>query len=504
MSQTIRILFSSAVAAVAGLLLATAYAPFNIWWTAPASIAILIALQWKAPVSRGLSTGFIFGFVSFFVQHFWLGVVGTDAHWLLSIYLALWISAVGAGTSYISRHVKAPFAIFGIVGLWVLEEALRGRYPFGGYPWARIVFSQGDGPLVQWSSLAGAPFVTAMVVLIAASVVWLVRQPGLKPLVSVLTIAVVSLVVPLLASGPQVTGKDFVIGVIQGGTPQTGMGAMDVRRAVLDNHVRETLLLAKKIDADEVPKPDLILWPENSSDIDPYKDPEAFSAISAAVRAIGTPVLVGAVVDSFVSPETEVYNMGILWDPVTGPGETYIKNAPVPFGEFIPFRSLLTRFIERYDRVPRDFAHGQSPGIFDINGVIVGDLICFEVAVDPVVNSIIDEGATVILVQTNNATYANSALPEQQLNIERIRAIEMGRSVVVAATTGISAGISPNGSVEMILPDGAVGSFVYEAPVITSRTIGSVIGPAVELAISALTLVSLVAIPIRLRTSKVR
>jgi apolipoprotein N-acyltransferase len=80
----------------------------------------------------------------------------------------------------------------------------------------------------------------------------------------------------------------------------------------------------------------------------------------------------------------------------------------------------------------------------------------------------------------------------------------MGRSVVVAATTGISAGISPNGSVEMILPDGAVGSFIYEAPVITARTLGSIIGPYVELAITILTLAVFIVMPIRLRTYKAR
>jgi apolipoprotein N-acyltransferase len=294
------------------------------------------------------------------------------------------------------------------------------------------------------------------------------------------------------------------IAVIQGGTPQTGLGAMDVRRAVLDNHVNETILLATKVSAGELPQPDLVLWPENSSDINPYTDAEAYQSISAAAQAINAPILVGAVVDSPVNPETEVYNMGILWDPITGPGDTYIKNAPVPFGEFIPFRSLLTQFISRYDRVPRDFAHGQQPGIFTINGVTLGDLICFEVAVDRVVNKIMSEGTNVILVQTNNATYANSALPEQQLNIERMRAIEMGRSVVVAATTGISASINAEGVVVDILNDGEVGSFVYSAPVLENRSLGSLIGPWLDLAIVVLTLGGLMSLALSSRLRQKR
>jgi apolipoprotein N-acyltransferase len=330
-------------------------------------------------------------------------------------------------------------------------------------------------------------------------VAYLLREPRLKTLLVAGVLLIIAVVVPSTISNAVDSQDTVSIAVIQGGTPQIGLGAMDVRRAVLNNHVNETILLAAKVTAGDIPQPDLVLWPENSSDINPYTDPEAFQAISSAAQAINAPILVGAVVDSSENPETEVYNMGIMWDPVIGPGDTYIKNAPVPFGEFIPFRSLLTQFISRYERVPRDFAHGQQPGIFTFKGATLGDLICFEVAVDRVVNKIINEGANVILVQTNNATYSDTALPEQQLNIERMRAIEMGRSVVVAATTGISAAIDPNGVVVESLDDGEVGSFVYSAPILNNRTLGSLIAPWLELVICALTLGSLIWLLVRVR-----
>jgi len=262
-----------------------------------------------------------------------------------------------------------------------------------------------------------------------------------------------------------------------------------------------TVELADQVRKGEAKPPDLVLWPENSSDLNPFQDVEAQTIISRASQAIDAPILVGAVVDSFTDPDNEVYNMGILWDPKTGPGDTYIKNAPVPFGEFIPFRSLLTSLISRYERVPRDFAHGQDPGIFTVNGITLGDLICFEVAVDKVVNRVIDEGAGALVVQTNNATYANSALPAQQLAIEKMRAIEMGRAVVVAATTGISAFIDPNGNVEQILADGEVGAFVVDVPSITDRTIGSFLGPLVEIFLCLVALALLVVAWTRRRTN---
>jgi apolipoprotein N-acyltransferase len=316
--------------------------------------------------------------------------------------------------------------------------------------------------------------------------------------VLVLTI-VASFVIPLTMSGiasTDSTSPTIAIGVVQGGTPQTGLGAMDVRRAVLENHVNETIKLAAKVKSGDVPQPEVVIWPENSSDLDPFNQADAAMLIETAVKAIGAPVLVGAVVDSATDPENEVYNMGILWDPLSGPGDTYIKNAPVPFGEFIPFRSLLTQFISRYDRVSRDFAHGSEPGIFNVSGVSLGDLICFEVAVDPVVNRVVREGAQILVVQTNNATYAGTALPQQQLHIERLRAIEYDRTVIVAATTGISAEILPDGSVGQTLPDGATGSFVVEVIPNSNLTLGARFGPYIEMILCLFAVVTLILIPI--------
>lgn len=496
MNQRVAWITSPIIAALGGLALSAAYAPIDRWFFAVIGLLMLFLVQWKSSNRMGFVTGFIFGLFSFFPQHMWLGVVGTDAHWLLSVYLAVWIGAIGAGSAFISRRISTVPAVAVIAGLWVLEEALRGRYPFGGYPWARVVFSQVEGPFAQWAAIAGVPFVTAIVVACSASIAILVRDRSPTHLAFAVSVLGLSILVPYLYSPSTASEGTFTIGVIQGGTPQTGLGALDVRRAVISNHVRETMELALDIDRGLVDKPELILWPENSSDLNPFSDEQAAVAISTAASSIQTPILVGAVVDSFDNPETEVYNMGILWDPVTGPGDTYIKNAPVPFGEFIPFRSLLTRFIERYDRVPRDFAHGQEAGIFTINDVVLGDLICFEVAVDRVVNEVVKQGAEVILVQTNNATYANTALPQQQLDIERMRAIEMNRAVVVAATTGISASIEPDGTVTQILNDGEVGSFVYSAPIIRDRTLGSIIGPTVEIVMALFALVVLIGIPL--------
>ena len=189
----------------------------------------------------------------------------------------------------------------------------------------------------------------------------------------------------------------------------TGMDAMSEDRVVLLNHVEQTLALAAAVDAGTEPQPDFVVWPENGSDIDPFRDPSAAALIDDAVQAIGAPVLVGAVLST--EDPTKVENAGIVWDPVSGPGERYVKMHPVPFGEFLPFRDQLTPVIGRFDRVPRDFVRGTEPGVLTIGGVVVGDAICFEVAYDDVFTSVIAGGAEVITVQTNNAPIRAPASP---------------------------------------------------------------------------------------------
>jgi len=494
-------------AGLAGWLLALAYPLANQWWLAPISIAIFIGAVWNTNKRASAFIGFVFGLVAFRVQHDWLIVVGVDATWILSIYLALWIALIGMFISILSRAITRrtipwPVGLIAIGSIWILEEFLRGRFPFGGYPWARVGLSQADSPLAFWSRLGGISWLSFVVVMIAVSFVGIVVVSSIRVRLILALIIVVSFVIPITLSSTtsiNSTGPTIAIGVVQGGTPQTGMGAMDVRRAVLENHVNETIKLAMKVKSGEVPQPQVVIWPENSSDLDPFTQPDAAMLIETAVKAIGAPILVGAVVDSATDPENEVYNMGILWDPSTGPGETYIKNAPVPFGEFIPFRSVLTQFIARYDRVTRDFAHGTEPGIFSVNGVLLGDLICFEVAVDPVVNRVVNEGAQVLVIQTNNATYSGTALPQQQLHIERLRAIEYDRTVIVAATTGISAEILPDGSVGQSLPDGATGSFVVEVSAQSNLTFAARFGPYIELIVCLFAIGTLATIPIRER-----
>jgi apolipoprotein N-acyltransferase len=235
------------------------------------------------------------------------------------------------------------------------------------------------------------------------------------------------------------------IAAVQGNVPRLGLDFNSQRRAVLDNHVRQTLQLAQDVRAGRAPQPQLVIWPENSSDIDPIANADAAAQIDLAARTIGVPILVGAVV---ARPEATVDNPSasntvIVWDPVTGPGERHDKQIVQPFGEYLPWRSFFARLSSYAERAGY-FVPGSGTGVVHAAGVSVGVATCWEVIFDRALRQSVRNGAQVLAVPTNNATF-DQAMSEQQLAFAKLRAVELGRDLIVAGTTGISAAIAPDG-----------------------------------------------------------
>jgi apolipoprotein N-acyltransferase len=417
---------------------------------------------------------------------------------------ALLLALVGAATAATSR---LPLWPLWAAALWVAGEALRGRFPFGGFPWGRLGFSQTEGPFLAFAAYGGVPLVSFAVALtgtlLAAAVLALHRAwptsgdagspgergPALRTAaVTVAAVLVVPLVgavawLPLAGRSLTAGGETTTVAVIQGNVPRAGLDFNAQRRAVLDNHVQQTLELARAVAAGEEPQPDVVLWPENSSDIDPYTNDDAARQISRAAEAIDAPILVGAVVSG---PGRFISNTAIVWDPADGPGDTYVKRHPVPFAEYVPFRSFFRFFSEKVDLVRRDFAAGDEVGVLEIDGATVGDLICFEVVYDHLVADVVDAGAGMLVVQTNNATFGFTDESEQQLAMSRLRAVEYGRTVVVAATSGISAIVAPDGSVVRSSSLFTPAVFVEEIAQRDSTTVAQRLGAAPEWVLTAL------------------
>ncbi|MFC9340782.1 apolipoprotein N-acyltransferase [Streptomyces sp. NPDC057020] len=273
------------------------------------------------------------------------------------------------------------------------------------------------------------------------------------------------------------------VAAVQGNVPRLGLDFNSQRRAVLDNHVARTRELAEDVKAGRAPQPDFVLWPENSSDIDPYANADAADVIDGAVRAIGVPTVIGAV----IAPETgKLRNTLIEWDPDRGPVATYDKRHVQPFGEYIPMRSLVRVFNSNVDRVSRDFGAGTKVGVFDLAGTKVGLATCYEAAFDWAVRDTVTHGAQLISVPSNNATFGRSEMTYQQLAMSRVRAVEHSRAVVVPVTSGVSAVIRPDGEIvaetKMFTPD----VLVEKVPLRSSLTPATRMGTLPEALLAAL------------------
>ncbi|MEU4584208.1 apolipoprotein N-acyltransferase [Kitasatospora aureofaciens] len=436
------------LAALAGLLLALAFPPYDLWPLSLLGVAALSLLTRGRTFRQGAWTGFALGFPFFLMLLSWLRVVGWDATVGLSVVEALFLALLGGALALTSRLPGWPLWA---AALWVTQEWARDRLPLGGFPWGRLAFANTATPYTPLAALGGAPLVTFAVALSGTLLAWAalrLRGPGRTPRTAALggLGAVAALLVGYLVPVPTAADDTVKVAIVQGNVPNPGMDFLGRPMMVLNNHASATERLAADIQAGKRPRPDVVIWPENSSDLDPFSDPLARQRIDEAVQAVGVPTLVGTLVDG---PDAQhVQNEGIVWDPVTGPGASYTKQHPVPFGEYVPFRAQLMKVITRLQRVARDFYPGDHNGVMQLGPAKIGDVICFEVAYDEIVRDTVDSGARILVVQTNNATYARTGQPEQQLAMSRLRAVEHGRAVLIAATSGISAVIAPDGTVE--------------------------------------------------------
>ena len=479
-------------AAGAGLLLYVGAPPRELWWLAPVVFAVLWAVLHGRSARAGFGYGLAFGLGFFVPLLSWAGEFVGPLPWLaLATVEALVLALAGAGVAVVSRMPAAPLWA---AGVWVAAEALIGRVPFGGFPWGRVAFGQPSGIFLPLAAIGGAPLLTAAVVLTGFGAGELLRRVStgsLRPLGSsaVEFGRLRTVVVPaLLAGGPLVAGilaasmvatttidGSAVVALVQGNVPRAGLDFNAQRRAVLDNHVARTMTLAADVAAGRYPRPALVIWPENSSDIDPLRNPDARAVIDRAARAIGVPILVGAVLRTGDGHTT---NTAMVWNPRTGPGQRHDKR-PMPFAEYIPYRKVFRLFSPYVDRAG-DFVPGNGGSAVDVGPARVGIAICSEVMFDDLVRQGVQSGAQLLAVPTNNATFGFTEMTYQQQAISRVRAVEHGRTVLVAATSGVSAVIAPDGAVEqqtkLFTPD----ALVARVPLRSGTTLATRLGPTPE------------------------
>ena len=499
------------LAFVAGLALDAAFAPLA-WWpiAVPATAAILIAVKgqtWRA----GLAIGLAAGLGEFIPLLAWLHVVTPLAWIALAIVMAAYVAVLGCGLAMVVQRL--PGWPVWTACLWVAEELVRDRWPLGGFSWGRLAFSQGDTPFTGYAALGGAPGVTFAVALSAGLLALCVltvlpafprpgglRRAGLRvgAGAGAALAAVAALAVPALGLAvPRPTdGKTVQIALVQGNVPHPGTHFLGRAEDVLNNHLAETAKLTTEVKSGQLAQPQLVLWPENASDVDPFQDTKAGGEIQAAANALGVPILVGAVLQD---GPNNVSNTAIVWSPITGPGDRYTKRHLVPFGEYMPWRGLIDHLTSLTSLVPENFLPGHTPGTLTVGPATIADVMCFEVAFDEQVRDGVTHGGQVIVVQTNNATYMHTAETRQQLAMSQLRAVEHGRAVVVAATSGISAVITPDGHV--VARTAELTPAIVDMPVVlrTSLTIADHLGAGPEWVLGILGVLSIVAVVVRNR-----
>ncbi|MFI6416079.1 apolipoprotein N-acyltransferase [Streptomyces sp. NPDC050842] len=482
-----------ATALLSGLLLFLSFPPRPLWWLALPAFALLGWTLRGRRLRAGFGLGYLAGLGFMLPLLVWTGAEVGPVPWVaLASIEALFVAAAGLGIAAVSR---LPWWPFFAAGVWILAEAARARVPFGGFPWGKIAFGQADGVFLSLAAVGGTPVLGFAVALCGFGLYEAYRQfraaraTGTVPR-GPLAVAALSVLLPVtgaVAALPLVddSAEDgtATVAAVQGNVPRLGLDFNSQRRAVLDNHAARTHELAEAVKAGREPQPDFVLWPENSSDIDPYANPDAADVIDGAVQAIGVPTVIGAV----ISPPTgKLRNTLIEWDPERGPVATYDKRHVQPFGEYIPMRSIVRLFNSNVDRVSRDFGPGSKVGVFDLAGTKVGLATCYEAAFDWAVRDTVTHGAQLITVPSNNATFGRSEMTYQQLAMSRVRAVEHSRSVVVPVTSGVSAVIRPDGEIvaqtKMFTPD----VLVEEVPLRSSLTPATRMGTLPEALLVAL------------------
>lgn len=436
-----------------GAVLALAFPPFDAPWPV---LLVMVAVWFgltadvSARESALRSLLFALGFQLVLLR--WLLIVGQDAWIALALLEALFFLPVGLVRA-IGR--SGAFSVLLVAVTWPSMDWIRDHAGPVAFGWGQLAFASVEAP---WAALApwlSQESMTAVIVCTAGLLSLLIRQRSAVR-VTALGAALLSLSLPLLLPAtPTPSGSGVHVALVQGGVDRTGLGAFGDRRVVMHQHAALTKAALTDTGVD------LIIWPENSVDVDPYDDAEANATMEATALAAGAPILFGALLHD---PDGR-RNVSVLVDGVHM-RTIYTKQRLVPFGEVLPGRDLISKYIERTKHIPIDFVPGNAAGKVDVAGVDLAIVICFEIADEDGVIDALRSGASALLVQTNNATYAGLGQSDQQLRIAQYRAKSLRVPVYVVSTTGPSAVIDANGRIVQELGEGRVGIITTELPAI--------------------------------------
>ena len=486
------------IAAALGGVLLDGAGPGLAWWPlAFPAVALMLAGLWQRSWKSGLLVGAVAG-AAFWLPHIsWLTLYLGPVPWLaLSALMIVWFALFGVVVAIATSGLAAlpvlaarPLALVfaqavTVTGVWLAREQVQGSWPYGGFPWGRVAYTQANGPLVQSASWIGFTGVTIACVLIAALVVagaFARGDVGLRshlllrgiPVATALVLFGGLALVPAAALTQTGTLK---VAAVQGNSKAA---IFDDRESgdVLRDHIAGTERLLDDLERTDA-SVDLIVWPENSAEFGLPRNFAASAKIAALSRRADAPIVVGSILRNV---DGTFSNSSLVWDADGSTGARYDKRFPVPFAEYMPNRDFFHALApDLVDLVQLDYSAGTLPTVFDIatsvGTVRAGLAICFDIIFDSQATAMVGDDAQLILAQTNNADFGRTDESAQQLAIARLRAVETGRALVNISTVGTSAIVAPDGSDLAGIPVYTADAMIAEVPLVTGKTPALVIG----------------------------
>jgi apolipoprotein N-acyltransferase len=393
---------------------------------------------------RGARSGFwlayTFGVGFFGALLTWVSLIGWVAWLVLVLLQAAYLGGFGLTWCLATRRSNAVVRVCAAGALWVVFEFLRSIFPVGGFTWGQLAQSQHD---LLWmlrpAALGGGWLVSFLLVAInaclAEAIVALSRREVRRAVLPAIAGGALVLA-PLALPAQDATGPEIEVAIAQGNVPrEIPIGpARDL--AILESH----RVLTEELAGQGL---DLVVWPESALALDVESSVEADTALATAAQTVNAPVIAGGNLDV----DAEHYRvMAFHAAPDGGIVDRYQKTHLVPFGEYVPARSLFD-WIPMLDQVEKDAIPGERVEVFDVAGGPVAPVISFEGDFGSLVRRRMDEGGRLLTVLTNTSTWGDSWASAQHVAFSQVRAAENGVWVVHAAISGISAFIQPDGRV---------------------------------------------------------
>ena len=477
-----------------GMATGLGFQPIGWWWATILGFAGFVALLRDTQPRRAFGLGYLYGLGYFGMTVWYVANFGWWAPVLLVGFLGLWAGLVGWATAWLVSHgpdrVVKMYPVFTACA-WTGSEWLAQRMPFGGFCWSRFVYTVADQPLGGLLPVIGAGPVSFLVALTGSLVALLMTSHSWRR-----RLVTGGSILALMLGGGALTlwpapeqGETVSVGMIQGNVDSTADAfSMGHYRSVTAMHLSQTIIAMATWRANGTRTPEILIWPENSTDTDPAYDDHTLAMVTQASNLAGLPMLIGII--ALGPGDYERQTSALLWLPGEGPVARVDKRNLAPFGEFVPYYEILGTIVPKTQLVGRQSVPGEGPGVVEaaIGGqpLVIGNIICYELVYDQTVYDTVRHGARLLTVQSSNVSFVGTWQPPEQWAITRVRAMELRRWMVVTTTASLSGLIDPHGRVVDITTPFTGAFRLYDVPLGDNIPPGLVIGPWLEGGVSVL------------------